>query len=218
MDAADKYQDAYQTWAMQIARNVSAEGMVEAVSGYGVEVDTPAIQPVLDATLGFGGGSWDYSSWVPDAVLILIGPNDEIVLSSANASRSEHEVGAGVGNAKFIKQYLQLLTMVATNYKHAATPPKIVHICGGSLNGLEPCDDIQTAVKQFNLLGLGLKSYYTTITTEHWDTINGCKGESGKHCSGKSEYNGCDGHYNVKGHGVLAADIIPQFKAVMGWS
>ena len=48
--------------------------------------------------------------------------------------------------------------------------------------------------------------------------INGCKGESGKHCNGKSEYNGCDGHYNVKGHGVLAADIIPQFKAVMGWS
>jgi len=52
-DNADKYQDAYQTWAQQIARNVSAETTVEAVSGYGVEVSTPAIQPVMDNTLGF---------------------------------------------------------------------------------------------------------------------------------------------------------------------
>ena len=89
-------------------------------------------------------------------------------------------------------------------------------VAGGSLNGLDPCDDIQTAIKQFNMLGLGLKSYYTTITTKHWSEINGCK--SGvKKCKGKSDYNGCDGHYNVKGHGVLAGDILPQFRTLMGW-
>lgn len=40
-DNADEFQDGYQTWAMQIARNVSADFMVEAISGYGVEPSTP---------------------------------------------------------------------------------------------------------------------------------------------------------------------------------
>jgi hypothetical protein len=54
------------------------------------------------------------SSWTPDAVLILIGPNDESeeLGSSSNST-----------NSKFIKEYLQLLTMVAANYKHATPPP-----------------------------------------------------------------------------------------------
>lgn len=34
-DNADNFEDAYQTWAQHIARNVSADVMVEAVSGYG---------------------------------------------------------------------------------------------------------------------------------------------------------------------------------------
>ena len=34
---------------------------------FGVEPSTPAIQPVMDFTLGFdpSGGMWNYSSWVP---------------------------------------------------------------------------------------------------------------------------------------------------------
>ena len=44
MSVVGRYQDGYQTWAMQIARNVSADFMVEAVSGFGVEPSTPAIQ------------------------------------------------------------------------------------------------------------------------------------------------------------------------------
>jgi hypothetical protein len=58
--------------------------------------------------------------------------------------------------------------------------------------------------------------YYTSIEIEHWNMINGCK-QGSKHCNGKSNYNGCDGHYNERGHAVLAADILPQFKRIMGW-
>eukprot|EP01048_Picozoa_sp_COSAG05_P004812 COSAG05_NODE_273_length_12440_cov_22.182805_3_plen_73_part_00 len=47
--------------------------------------------------------------------------------------------------------------------------------------------------------------------------INGCKKGTTRHCNGKSKYNGCDGHYSEQGHAVLAADIIPQFRQVMGW-
>ena len=204
-DSPDKYQDAYQTWAQQIARNVSAATTVEAVSGYGVMSRTPAIQPVMDYTLGFDTATrWDYHSWVPDAVVILIGPNDEVVLDSDTAS------------AKFIQAYLQMLDQISTNYHGVPKPPKIIHVCGGSLNGLDPCADIQKANDQYNALGKPMRGFYTTIDVDHWQTINGCR-SGNRHCNGKSQYNGCDGHYNVDGHAVLAGDILPQLRQIMSW-
>jgi len=213
-DNPDSYQDAWDTWAQQIARNVSADVMVEAVSGFGVTKKSSPIQAILDYTLGFDKDkTWDYSQWIPDAVVILIGPNDEVPLSAAGGNVTKWNE---LKSSKFIASYLQLMEMVATNYKGAATPPKMVHVCGGSLNGLDPCDDIKTANNQFNSGSgtNGIKGYFTSITTQHWDLING-KGGNGK--SGKTPYNGCDGHYNIKGHGILAGDIIPQFKKIMGW-
>ena len=56
----------------------------------------------------------------------------------------------------------------------------------------------------------------TTIETARWRMINGCS-EGSKHCSGKSAYHGCDGHYNSKGHAILAAAILPQLRKIMGW-
>jgi len=203
-DKPDKVEDASQTWAQQIARNVSADVMVEAISGYGVTKSSTPIQGLLDNTLGFDSQyKWDYGLWTPDAVLILIGPNDEMKLSGLSGSKN------------FISAYVELLNMVATNYKSAVVPPKIVNVCGGSLNGLDPCDDIQTAIKQFNGNGQSkVKAYYTSIAQNNWKMINGHENNEKK---GKTIYNGCDGHYNVKGHGVLAGDIIPQFKQIMGW-
>ena len=157
--------------------------------------------------------AWDYSKWTPDAVVILIGPNDELSIEG-----KESVLGRGVNasSSSFIASYIQLLEMVATNYKAAPTSPKIVHVCGGSLNGLDPCSDIQKANDMFNKgkNNHGLVGYFTSITTDHWYLINGGNG-NGK--SGKTAYNGCDGHYNVKGHGIVAGDILPQLKKIMGW-
>ena len=87
---------------------------------------------MLDFTLGFDstGGKWNYSSWVPDAVVILIGPNDE-----RRRLQQTADGGSRGQNSKFITDYLQLLTQIAKNYKGVPVPPKIVHVCGGSLNG-----------------------------------------------------------------------------------
>ena len=170
----------------------------------GVGAGAKPIQQILDYTNGFAEKQkWDYSSWTPDAVVILIGPNDES--NSFNAT----------GGA-FVKAYLSLLNQVAKNYAQASPPPKIVHVCGGSLNGFDPCDDIQTANKQFNANSAGIKGHYTSITKATWERINNCKNGMDK-CNGKSAYNGCDGHYNIKGHAAVVADIQAQFKQVMGW-
>jgi hypothetical protein len=154
------------------------------------------------------------------------------VSDSAHAVGVEPRVG---GSKQFIKNYLQLLTQIASNYKGALSQPKLIHVCGGSLNGLDPCDDIKAANEQFNKMQYKMEmaqpaggvragrmiGYYTTIDpghqkeTPHWGEINGCKEGTTKHCNGKSAFNGCDGHYNGKGHGVLAGDIIPQFRKIM---
>lgn len=205
-----KYEDPYVTWAQQLARSVGAEGMVEAVSGYGVERKTGAIGGVLDlVTFDKNSPNWDYTKWTPDAVVILIGPNDESLTKLVGASAQKPQ-GQST-NSIFITAYKALLNQVAKNYKDAKPAPKIIHVCGGSLNGFDPCNDIQTANKQFNAEGGAIQGYFTSITKDHWNLINGPRGK------GESPYNGCDGHYNEKGHAVVAKDILPQLEKIMGW-
>ena len=101
---------------------------------------------------------------------------------------------------------------------YAVIKPKLVHVCGGSLHDFDPCADIQTAIKQFNALQNGFTSYYTSITEAVWEQINNCKGPGMKKCNGKSAFNGCDGHYNEKGHAKLVEGISAQFEQIMGWA
>jgi hypothetical protein len=202
-----KYEDAYVTWAQQIARSFGADPMVEAVSGWGVTKASTPIQTVLNNYGSFNPDlTWNYSTWTPDAIVLLIGPNDE---SDKSTLTDLNITGQG-----FIKQYTGLLDMLVENYKSATVPPKIIHVCGGSGNGLDPCGDIQKANAQFNKMqpASGMKGYYTSITKANWKLINGPNGK------GTSKYNGCDSHYSSKGHEVLAGDILPQIQKVMGWT
>jgi len=196
-DSFNDSEDGFVTWAQQIARNVSAETTVEAINGYGVTSDSGGkIQDIMISTLGFDYVPWNYSAWVPDAVVVLIGANDESKLDAPRKS-------------DFKTNYLNMLKTVATNYANAFLPPQIIHVCGGSGNGLDPCDDIQQTNKEFNQWSSTIKGHYTSIDTDNWHKINAN--------DGKSAFNGCDGHYNAKGHSVLANDILPQFKKIMGW-
>jgi len=192
-DSANKYENSYETWAAQLSRELDAEMAVTAISGIGV-LSWP-IQQYLDYTLTFDthdGEKWDYTQWTPDAVVMLIGPNDP----------------SQVRETKFISSYVELMEQVATNYGYAATAPKIISVCGGSINGLDPCDNIAKAIDSFNSERTdGFVGSYVSITTDDWSTINA------KH----SEYLGCDDHYSPSGHAVLESDIVGGVKEIMGW-
>jgi len=86
--------------------------------------------------------------------VILIGPNDENVnsLKRGGLDISGLAYNTSAGKKKFVEAYLGLMNQVAKNYAAAATPPKIVHVCGGSLNGLDPCDDIHVNITYGSLL------------------------------------------------------------------
>jgi hypothetical protein len=86
----------------------------------------------------------------------------------------------------------------------------IISVCGGSINGLDPCDDIQTAHVAFNKAQSAFTASYTSITKKHWKELNNRPADK--------PYKGCDQHYNAAGHAVLAGDIAPQVAAVLGWA
>lgn len=189
-DDATSTQNTWQTWAARLARDLDADFVAEAISGIGVK-DWP-IQQYFPNTLPFySGDRWEPSTQqIPDAVLILIGPNDDNPDSN-----------------KFITAYKQLMEDVVSMYKAAPVPPKIIHVCGGSMNGFDPCDSIQTANGQFNAgRSDGFQGYYTSMTKASWKTING-----------NSKYQGCDSHYNAQGHEILKNEIIDQVRDVLGW-
>ena len=215
--AADRMASPAARARLQLARRVKAsEVMVEAVSGYGVTPSSGRIQDLYASTLAFTpqpAPVWNFSSWIPDAVVILIGPNDERrrrLAAWPRLSRALVEGISPVTSADFVSAYLELCTLVATRYATAPVPPKLVHVCGGSINGLDPCEDIQTAIAAFNKewRKSATRSHYASITVEHWNEIN----------DPSHEFLGCDSHYGPKGHAVLAQDIAPQLEAIMGWS
>eukprot|EP00927_Polykrikos_kofoidii_P050333 TRINITY_DN44245_c0_g1_i1.p1 TRINITY_DN44245_c0_g1~~TRINITY_DN44245_c0_g1_i1.p1 ORF type:complete len:483 (-),score=68.27 TRINITY_DN44245_c0_g1_i1:30-1421(-) len=190
-DERTKTQNAWKTWAAQLARDLNADFVAEAVSGIGVK-DWP-IQTYLANTLPFCNESaWNSSrQQIPDAVVLLIGPNDN------NPESKE-----------FAEAYTQLMEDVVSLYKGAVTPPKIIHVCGGSMNGFDPCKTIKAANSRFNVnRSDAFKGYYTSMSKDSWDTINS-----------DSKYQGCGSHYNEKGHEVLKNEIIDQVRNIVGWN
>ena len=210
--------NAYETWAGKLARQLNADMMVEAVgahvvlsqeltgmwqvSGYGIlpsEWDSQ-IQNVMDYTNGFAQQQeWDYTSWTPDAVFILIGPNDD----SSDAS--------------FEGAYLSFLRRVVGKYKHNQIGTnkrlKLVSICMGSMNGLDPCVKIANASAQFNAADIsvnyGARSFLVEADADVWNRLNMDENHA--------IYMGCDSHYNSHGHATLVEHILPRVRDIMDW-
>jgi len=189
--------DSTQNWAAQVASSFGAEMMVEAVARYGATDSADGnIQSVTDHIIPHDATySWDHRVWTPDAILIMIGQNDD---SAANS---------------FVSDYVQLLNRLATKYAAATPKPKLIQVCGGSSNGLEPCAKIHIASKQFNAASSdhpGFESYFTTIAKLNYAIINPS--------SSPSDYTASDEHYNTQGAAILANDITLQLAQIMGWN
>lgn len=178
-DDANSFQNPYITWAGQLARSLDADYYATAISGIGV-MDWP-IQQYLDHTVTFDDTyKWDWTakSGLPDAVVVLIWPNDDSSKTS-----------------KFKKSYQDLVTMLGNRYGSSIP---VLHVCGGSINGLDPCDAIKEVVGVEN---------FVSIKREDWAQIN----------KRTNDFLGCDSHYNERGHEVLMEDVVEDVKRILGW-
>lgn len=83
----------------------------------------------------------------------------------------------------------------------------MISVIGGSSSGQNPAliDAINSAHDIANI-DLSKPSPIITLTPSIWEEIN-------DHSNG---YNGCFGHYNEKGHALVAADIRDQL-VMGGW-
>ena len=196
-DNDDLYEDSSLTWAAQLARALNASMNVEAVSGWGVTKYSQPIQPLLPFSDGFGRKHTfqpEISSF-PHGVLILIGPND---YTSAEKPPEKY----------FIQKYTELLEYANRTYGAAAAPPRVIHVCGGSGNGFDPCEAIKKASEEWNKKpSHSVESFYVSISLDTWNRIN----------AGTDAYNGCDGHYNEHGHRVLMNAILPDVRRILKW-
>lgn len=187
-------QNTYDTWAAQIARDLGADFVAEAISGIGVteQSDGGAMYHYIDGACTFSGSPWNYTAWTPDAVVIWLGLND-----------------AHPRSQKFRAAYLSLMEHAAEKYTYATPKPKLIHVCGSSDDGsIDACSSIQQAIEQFNTgRSDGFESYYTPISSETWKSV----------CNDKLLH-GCDAHYNRAGHKLVKTDLLSQFRQVLGWS
>ena len=190
--------DAIGSWAGELGRVTGAELMVNAIGGTGVTDSAyNNIFPRMDNTLTFDPRyKWDSTKWTPDAVVILIGPND----GQASA-------------ATFSKAYSKMLNDRALAHAAAATKPKLINICGGSGNGWTPCDKIKAASDKFNADAAhpGFVSHYLSISRANWEKIN-------PDDKVNRAYTETDDHYNMAGVNVLLGDILAPMLDIMGWA
>ncbi|HEX8439348.1 SGNH/GDSL hydrolase family protein [Archangium sp.] len=116
------------TWAALTAQALGAEASIIAFSGKGVAVNysndpTPTLPQLYERTLPSRDDSrWDFSSWVPDAVVIQLGAND---------FWKEHP-----GEERFRGAYRALVERIRANYPSA----HIVCVLGSGITDTHPKD------------------------------------------------------------------------------
>lgn len=188
-------QNTYETWAARLARDLGADFAAEAISGVGVTQKTAAgaMSSYIDGATTFSGSDWDYSSWTPNAVVFWLGLNDR--------HPSEHF-------AKFRTAYRQLMEHAAEKYAYATEKPKLIHVCGSLGDGsVDGCSDIQDAISNFNSGRKdGFESFYAPISPSVWKSVSSDK-----------SLQGCDEHYNAKGHELVKSDLLSKMQDILGW-
>ena len=215
-DNQNKVQDSTETWAWQLASGLNVSDVqVEAISGWGVTSYSTPIQPYLSYADGTGKQYPADLSWIPNAIVILIGPNDYNYDTDTDTDTDTkgNVLKNSPSDQKFIKKYTELLEYAENRYGSASIqrdvpPPIVINVCGGSINGLAPCPNILTASNNWNKNTTRVvRSQYVTIGHKTWKTIN----------KGTKKYNGCDSHYNKNGHGLLVGDIIEDVRKMLKW-
>ena len=116
-DRTNADENAYLSWGMVTGRMVKADVHIVAQSGMGMAFSLglgPTIPDVYGLELGTQNtAKWDFSKYVPDAVLIDVGENDQNAKNTAMPPQNVYNA------ATFKMKYGDFLTTLRTNYPNA---------------------------------------------------------------------------------------------------
>jgi len=189
--AAPTNQNVEVTYAVDTAKNVSAEYHIEAWAGKGVVrnwdstgiTDTDPLPLYLPSTTGNNLSlKWNWSSWIPNGVVINLGLND-----------FGHQPVPD--QTTFTNGYLNMIAMIRDNY---SSTTEIFTIC---MAGNPCCQYITDMVNQLKQQG---DSHITYVEISYSIFVY------------PDDY-GCASHPNAKGHQKMANVLIPVIKKQLGW-
>lgn len=140
-----KNENAYQSYAMQTARNLNASCMLVSFSGKGMyrnfSGDTSETLPKIYDRIHLNkkkSALWDHSKQIPDIIVINLGSNDYYLERANNP----------VKDSVFVQTYIQFLTKLIGLYPEAA----FICVNGPMMNDTWPegkncCSRIQSNIK-----------------------------------------------------------------------
>jgi lysophospholipase L1-like esterase len=188
-------QNAYLTYGPLIAREFGADWLLSAVSGIGIvrnwNSEGPVMPDVYDHlyldTTSTPQG--DARTFTPDLVSICLGTND---FSDGDGTYKR----APLDSAKFIQNYIRFVKHIRSRYPHAP-------ICCLTSPILSPEKNAK------------LTEYLTAIVRQLKDVEH--DGNIHLFVFSRCYNHGCTGHPDKEEHKLIAAELSPFFKKVMGW-
>jgi hypothetical protein len=187
--------NAYMAYGPRVARELNVNYIVSGVSGIGIyrtwNRDGPSMPQVYEKT-DFQPGSnmlWDFRTYSPVIVSIALGTND-VSKGDGKVNRSPFD------SATYVNGYISFIKTVKSKYPSA----QIALLSSPTVHGqtrelLERC--ITAVGKATNEAFPGAKP----VAVFFFDEMN---------------VKGCSGHPNVEEHAVMARQLLPFFKNLLG--
>lgn len=203
-------EDCGMDYSHVLAQSLSAEMQAQAISGIGVtrNVNLLGISPMggptpmpayWNRTLQSDASAamaWDFSRWVPDLVVVLIGPNDWDGYSQ------------GPSKDLFAKAYSGMLLAIFQSYAHVSGPqPTVVAVCGGGNAPDEPnekaCPYVEAGVAnaRSSAPAFAPHLHYIKVPMKLLEEKDW----------------GCIDHRNVHGQAKYAKFLEPRLREIMHW-
>ena len=140
------------SWTTLTCNNLQADCHINAWSGYGLVRNccggTTYMPEIYSRTLASVPGSvWNYSAWVPDAVVINVGTNDK---------PNQHDPAF---EAEFEQTYVQFVQNISASYKPTTT---FFLACGPMATGY--CTNVKNVISQLSLQSPKIPVYFLDQT------------------------------------------------------
>lgn len=187
--------NAYLAYGPIVARALKADWLLSSVSGIGIcrNWNSPGpTMPEVYQNLYLNTDSsiaWSASTFIPDLISICLGTND---FSDGDGSYQRAELDS----ATFVNSYSQFIQMIRKRYPKA-------RICCLSSPAIAPEKEMK------------LRKYLMAIAKQ----LHEIRRDEQIHVFffSRSYGKGCTGHPNREEHQMMAEELLPFYRQVMGW-